>query len=153
MHTPSDNGKTLEPMFKFWQDLMARMPTGGFVPGQMPGPEAFQQGRRVFFDALAAYCDEFMRSPQFLEGMKQTMAQSLAFRKQLNEFITSAMHAVQMPTAEDMGEVLSTLRAIESTLLQRVEEIADRLERLERGPARPARPARPRSAPASKRRR
>lgn len=146
MQNTQDNGKTLDPFTRFMQDMASRMNFGMMPTGQPFGPEAMQQARRAFFDAMAQYCDDFMRSPQFLEGMKQTMAQSLAFRKQMNQFVTTAMHSAQMPTAEDMGEVLSTLRAIEGTLLQRVEEISARLDRLEGGNSR-RKPAAPKTAP------
>ena len=36
----------------------------------------------AFLDAMARYCDEYMRSPQFLAVMKQSMDGALSLRQQ-----------------------------------------------------------------------
>lgn len=132
--SPNASAGPFDPVTKFWQDLWAQatsaMPSA--TPPPAPAPELLAQMRRAFFDAMARFCDDYMRSPQFLDMMKQTMDNALAFRKQLNEFLAGALHASQMPTQDDTGEVLETLHAIESRVLQRVEELSHRIAALER---------------------
>lgn len=133
MNGNNDQTNVIEPLMKFWQDAFARMPAGSFMPGQTPNADTVASMRKAFFDALAKACDEYMRSPQFLDAMKQSMDQSLAFRKQVNQFLSSTLQGMQMTTQEDMSEVLKTLRAIETGLQHRFEEISARVERLEGG--------------------
>jgi hypothetical protein len=120
---------------RFWQDMMSQAAGGpaGFDPAARMSSESLRQMRQVFFEAMSRACDEFMRSPPFLEMMKQTMDQSLAFRKQINEFLTSALQSAQAPTQDDMGEILKTLHTIETGLLRRVEDLSARVASMESG--------------------
>ena len=57
---------------KIWTDTFTRMMQLGFTfsPESAP-PEFLRQIRSGIFQALTQSWDEFLRSPQFLEGMKQ----------------------------------------------------------------------------------
>lgn len=120
-----------EPFLQFWQDAMSRM-TGGATPATAPSNDVLQAMRRTFFDAMARLCDDYLRSPQFLEMMKQSMDHALAFRRQLNQFLTSALQAAQMPTQEDLGEIREALQSIQDGLLQRVEDLSRRVNSLDK---------------------
>ena len=86
---------TADPFRQFWGDFFSRvgMSPSAPSPAQTPTPskEAVQQMQRVFFDALAKYCDDFMRSEQFLQMMKETMDRSLAFKQQVDQFLSQAL--------------------------------------------------------------
>ena len=96
----------LDPFTQFWTDTMSKM-GGSAAAGSpvMPGmggaagsanpfeamqEEAARQMRRGMLDAWAKSCEEYLGSPQFLEVMKQSMDNALAFRKQVNEFLNQA---------------------------------------------------------------
>jgi hypothetical protein len=123
------SGPTGDPFSKFWMDCFAKMASAGFAPPSSStigsSDEAVKQMRRAFFDSWAQYCEEFMRSPAFLEGMKRAMDSSLAFREQLNEFMTRALHEGQFPARSDTDSILVVLRSLEDRVL-------DRLDRLEK---------------------
>lgn len=118
-------GAAADPFTKFWADCVSKMTGAGFAtsPPQV-SDDAMNQMRRAFFDAWAKHCDEFMRSPAFLDGMKKTMDGALAFREQLNEFMTKALHGAQAPARSDTDSIMLVLRSLE-------ERVLDRLDRLE----------------------
>ncbi|MDO8632723.1 MAG: hypothetical protein Q7R41_19755 [Phycisphaerales bacterium] len=123
------SGLTGDPFSKFWMDCLTKMASAGFAPPPSSttesSEEAVKQMRRAFFDSWAQHCEEFMRSPAFLEGMKRAMDSSLAFREQLNEFMTRALHEGQIPARSDTDSILVVLRSLEDRVL-------DRLDRLEK---------------------
>jgi hypothetical protein len=88
--------------------------------------------RQSFFDAWARSCDDFMRSDQFLEMMKRSMDGALAFRKQMNEFLTRALGEGQMPSRQDTDAIMDVLRSFQERVLDQLESLSQRVEALER---------------------
>jgi len=128
----NSSGPVGDPFTKFWMDCMAKMGGAGFAPPATPSSEeAVKQMRRAFLDAWAQHCEEFMRSPTFLEGMKRAMDSSLAFREQLNEFMTRALHEGQFPARSDTDSILVVLRSLEDRVLDRLDRIEKRVNGLE----------------------
>lgn len=133
---------------KFWTDFAARMgpaamagfaqpqaqPTGAMpgMPGMMgANPEMMKQMQRAFFDSLSKYADDFMRSPQFLESLKQTMDNALAIRRQVDGWITNALKTMHMPTQQDALTAVERLHGLEKRIIERLEDVAARVEALE----------------------
>jgi hypothetical protein len=115
----------------FWADLMSKMSTAGIGrAAQSPQDEMFRQMRQAFFDAWGQYCEEFMRSPSFLETMRKSMENALAFRQQVNEYLSKALHEGQAPARSDTDSILLVLRSLEDRVLSRVEELAHRVDEL-----------------------
>jgi len=127
----SGQGPT-DPFTKAWTDLFAKMttPAGQAQSPQQPAwpDETVKQMQRTMFDAMAKQADEYLRSPQFLTMMKQMMDQSIAFKQQIDRFITEAYRGVQAPAQADMQDLAGTLRGIEERLMTRIEELERRLE-------------------------
>ena len=118
-------GAAADPFTKFWTDCVSKMTGAGFAPNPpQVSDDAIKQMRRAFFDAWAHHCDELMRSPAFLDGMKKSMDGALAFREQLNQFMTKALHGAQAPARSDTDSIMLVLRSLE-------ERVLDRLDRLE----------------------
>ena len=96
----SGQGPT-DPFTKAWTDLFAKMttPAGQAQSPQQPAwpDETVKQMQRTMFEAMAKQADEYLRSPQFLTMMKQMMDQSIAFKQQIDRFITEAYRGVQAP--------------------------------------------------------
>ena len=72
-----------------------------------------------------------MRSPEFLQGMKQMLEQGIAFRKMTTEMMTKAHHDLQSASREDVDEVVTILKEIGGELRQDQEFAPDILEDLE----------------------
>lgn len=136
---------------RMWADFASKMASAGFgFKPDAPPPEAARQMRDMALQAMSSYAEEFMRSPQFLEAMKQSMDSAIAFRKQMNDFLTRANHEMQLTAREDVDTMMQAMRHVETRLLDRMEQLADRIDALaeqiddmqEQEPAKPApRPA------------
>jgi len=143
---------------KIWGESLSRMIQTAFTSGpSSPPPELLREIRNGIFQALAKSWDEFMRSPQFLDGMKQWMDQAVSFRKLSNDFMAKVRNEMQAPSREDIDTVMLAVRHMEKRLLDRVDHLAEQLGALNGRLARPgakrptgAAPANPR--PAVKRR-
>lgn len=117
---------------RFWLDLISQAAAGGARSQQPTMPEQMlRQMRQAFFDAWAKQCEEFMRSEAFLEAMKKGMDNALAFKQQVNEFITKTLHDNQIPARSDTDSILLVLRSLEERVLDRIDRLSDRVTRLE----------------------
>jgi len=125
----------------------AMQPAAQQQPSTWPD-ESVKQMQRTFFDAMAKQADEYLRSPQFLGMMKQMMDQSIAFKQQLDRFITEAYRGAQAPAQADLQDLAGTLRGIEDRLMTRIEELERRLDATD-GPRKGA-TDKPRGKPATR---
>jgi hypothetical protein len=108
------------------------------APGSAP-PEMLREMRAGIFETLAESWDEFMRSPQFLAGMRQWTENAITFRKLSNEFMGRMRNEVQAPSCNDLDTVMLTVRHMEKRLLDRLDEISAKLAEFDgdgRGPVR-----------------
>jgi hypothetical protein len=110
---------------RLWRESAARIleAAGTFTPETLP-PEMLRRIRAGLFQALENSWNEFMRSPQFLEGMKQMMDGAVAFRRMSADFLTRMREELQAPGREDIDDVLLALREMEVRLNRRVDELA-----------------------------
>lgn len=116
---------------KIWTDTFLKMLQTGFTisPDTLP-PELARQIRSGILQALAQSWDQFLRSPQFLEGTKQWMDSAIAFRKMTNEFLTRARHEGQGTAREDIDSIMLAVRQMETRVLDRVQDLAAQIEDL-----------------------
>lgn len=110
---------------------MARL--GGAAPKSSGTPEAVKQMRQMFFDAWAQYAEQFMRSEQFLTAMKQAMDNALAFRQQMDQFLTQGVRNMQMPARSDADHIVLLLRSLEDRVMQRLDQLDARVSAMENG--------------------
>lgn len=116
---------------KMWTESMSKLAQTAFTFTPETAPEeTIQEIRRGIFKALAHSWEEFMRSPQFLESMKQWMDQAITFRSLTNDFLSKVRHESQEPTQRDIDSILQALRHLETRVLNRVEEVAEDVESL-----------------------
>lgn len=129
-----DFEKTAEQIAAFqriWSDSITKMMQTAFTmaPNSAP-PEVLRQIRSGLFQALAQSWDEFLRSPQFLDGMKQWMDNAINFRKMSNDFMAKVRNELQGPSREDIDTVMLSVRHMEKRLLDRVEELSTQMAEL-----------------------
>lgn len=128
---------------KIWTGSMSKLMQTAFSFGQGTAPpEVMREIRSGIFQALAKSWEEFLRSPQFLEGTKQWMDQAIAFRKVSNDFMAHVRNEWQSTSREDVDTIMLTIRHFEQRLLDRIEGLSEQVgelrERLAKGPnARP----------------
>ncbi len=131
-HETNEGGATGDPFSRFWLDLMSKMSGTPFAPTTAQvQDDAMKRMRQAFFDAWAKHCDEFLRSDTFLDTLKKSMDSALAFKQELNEFLTKALHEKQMPARSDTDSILLVLRSMEDRVLERIDRISKRVDALE----------------------
>lgn len=119
---------------KIWTESMSKLMQTAFTFGpESAPPEVLRQIRTGMFQALAQSWEEFMRSPQFLEGMKQWMDSAVGFRKMSNDFLAKARNEMQAPSREDIDSVMLSVRHMEKRILDRVEELSAQVRELKQG--------------------
>jgi hypothetical protein len=116
---------------KMWTDSVSKMMQAAFtVTPNSPPPEVLRQIRSGIFQALAGSWDEFMRSPQFLQGMKQWMETAINFRKISNDFMSKVRNEMQAPSRDDVDTLMVNIRHIEKRLLDRIDELSKQVDQL-----------------------
>src|SRR5262245_51850204 len=117
---------------KIWMESMSKIMQSAFAFGNnSPPPDVLKQIRSGMFQALAQSWEEFMRSPQFLDSMKQWMDTAINFRRMSNDFMAKVRNEIQAPSRDDIDTVMLTVRHMEKRLLDRVEDLALRIEQLD----------------------
>ncbi|HEX9786213.1 MAG TPA: hypothetical protein VGA56_26235 [Opitutaceae bacterium] len=109
---------------KMWTDSFSQMAEvwTRASPGKPP-PDVIREMRSGMLKVLADCWEEFMRTPQFMEYMKNSMDGVLALRKLGADMMTRNHHATQSPAREDIDGVLLAIRHMERRLLDRIEEV------------------------------
>jgi hypothetical protein len=132
MSDQSENSSEQTAAFqKIWMESMSKLMQAAFTftPNSAP-PELLREIRNGILQALAESWNEFLRSPQFQDGMKQWMDNAIAFRKMSNDFMAKARKEMQAPSREDMDSVMLSVRHMETRILDRLEELSQELNDL-----------------------
>jgi hypothetical protein len=113
---------------KLWMQSASKMlqATLGVAPNT--DPESLRQMRSGVFQALAQSWEEFMRSPQFLDSMKQGMENAVTFRKMSGEFLAKMRNEMQAPSRDDVDTIMLAIRHLETRLLDRIEAISAQID-------------------------
>jgi hypothetical protein len=122
---------SMNPFLAFWNDFYSKMVAAGLTPGQAPQDMA-ERMRRSFFDAMAKYADEFMRSEAFLTAMKQSFDNALAMQSAMNQYLQKGLATAQMPSRIDQEQLVAMVRGMEDRLFTRLDALASRIEKLEK---------------------
>jgi hypothetical protein len=121
----------VEKMARVWTEMATKMMSTGMSLGpENAPPEVSKQMRGLMFQAMAQQAEQYMRSPQFVEMMKQSMDAAITVKKQLNDFLTQAHHAGQGVARQDVDAVLRSLHHLETRVLDNMEGICDRLDKI-----------------------
>jgi len=109
------------------------MQTAFTITPNSPPPEIMREMRSGIFRALAQSWEEFMRSPQFLEGMKQWMESAINFRKMTNDFMAKVRNELEAPSRDDIDTIMLSVRHMEKRLLDRIEQLSNQVNHLNGG--------------------
>ena len=125
---------------RMWTDFATKMTEAGlaFSP-QVTPPEAFRQLRSTMLRTWAEYCDQFMRTDEFLAMMKQSLDGAIQARRQLNDFLGEVQHHLQGASRQDLDKVMTALESLQRRLTDerdaidaRLDELGERLAGVER---------------------
>jgi hypothetical protein len=117
---------------QLWADFATKMFAAAMAsakPNGSPTPDAAREVRGAMFRAMAESTDQFMRSPTFLDSVKQYLANSVAMRKQWNDALTELHHSVEGVARRDLDAVILSVRQLESRTLDRLDAMDEQLAR------------------------
>jgi hypothetical protein len=107
---------------QIWLESMSKVMQSAFTVGQSgPPPELLKEIRAGIFKALAQSWEEFMRSPQFTESMKQWMDNAIGFRRMTNDFMAKVRNEMQAASKDDIDQIMLSIRHMEKRLLDRID--------------------------------
>jgi uncharacterized protein (DUF2267 family) len=117
---------------KIWLDSISKLMQTAFTFGtESAPPEFLREIRSGIFQAWSKSWEEYMRSPQFLESMKQWMDQAISFRKISNDFMANVRNEFQATSREDIDNIMLAVRHMEKRLLDRVEALSAQVDELQ----------------------
>jgi hypothetical protein len=102
----------------------------GAVSGDFDPQETNQHLRSAVLNSLAQVTDEFLRSPPFLEMMKQSLDASIGMRQQINELLTQLHHSTQGVARADFDSLMRCVREAERRAQGRLELMTVRLDEI-----------------------
>lgn len=134
MNEEHDANQTAEQWTAFqqiWGETFSKLMQLGFTysPESAP-PEFMRQMRSGIFQALGQSWEQFLRSPQFMEGMKQHMDNAITFRKMSDDFFSKIHHQTRSTSGDDIDAVMLAVRHMETRVLDRVEELAGQIDEM-----------------------
>jgi len=119
-------------LMQMWLEFATKMSAAGSaVAPESPPSDAAKQMRGIFLQALGQATEQYMRSPQYLASVKQSMDSSVAFRQQLNDFMAQLRHATGGLARPDIDCLLMAVRRCETRTLDKLDELANQLNNLE----------------------
>lgn len=105
----------------------------------MQGGQTLDQLRNQWFASLSQSLDSFMRTPAFLEVLKQTLKRMVDLKLLQDQMTQSVAQQSGLPLAADVMGVFERVHSAEQTILTRLAMLEDRLEAIEKtlnsGPA------------------
>jgi hypothetical protein len=118
---------------KLWTESFAKLGQAAFTfsPDSVP-PELLRQVRAGMFQALAQSWEEFLRSPQFMEGTKQLMDNAVALRKLSTEFLTKARHELGGVAQEDVDGLVVAVHHLEIKIMSRMDGLTGQIAEMNR---------------------
>ena len=138
METPFDQAQKFTSI---WAEMAAKLASAGmtFDPAatateaaEKSPPDMAKQVRDATFQTMSQYAQQFMRSEQFLEMMKKSMDASIAWQRQMNEFLTKAHHASESVARADVNDLHRSVRHLEQRTLDQMEQLAEKLDQISR---------------------
>jgi hypothetical protein len=128
METPYDG---MQAMSQAWMQMVGRMSSAATACSANCDPqEASQHVRNAALTLLTQFTDQFLRSPPFLQIMKQSLDSSVAMRQQLNDVLTQLHHSTQGVARADVDSLMRCVRESERRTLDRLEVVAGQLEQI-----------------------
>ena len=133
MQNPIGNALEQATLFqKLWMDSATKM-TGvwaQFSPTSPPIDEA-RKLRSGMLKVFGESCEEFMRTPQFMEAMKTSLNAALDLRRMARSGMDQIHDVFETTDKEDLDGVLLAIRHVERRILDRLESVDERVENLD----------------------
>jgi hypothetical protein len=122
----------IQPYIDFWSDYIRRAndATRQFLDG-VNGNSDVKTWQRRWSDAVSKSMDSYMRSPVFLQAMKQNTDSMIKAKRQADDLVTEIARNANIPTASDISGLFERLHSVEEVILSRLARIESRLKSIE----------------------
>lgn len=125
MKTTFENAAEQAAAFqKMWLESSSKMIQAALSTAPSSDPAVMEQMRAGVFQALSKSWEDFMRSPQFLESMKQWMTNLVTMRKLSSGVLARVRNEMQAPSRDDIDTMLLAVRHLETRVLDRLDKMA-----------------------------
>jgi hypothetical protein len=122
----------VQPFVDFWSDYVkqANDATREFLDGidDQTNIKSFQ---RRWFDTVSKSADAYMRSPAFLQSMKQNTDAAIKLKRQADDLAKEMARNANIPTTGDISGLFERLHSVEEVILSRLGRIDERLGSIE----------------------
>ena len=128
---------TVDPardFLEFWRNYFEQtaIQTRILLEG-MQGGKSLEQLNSQWLDSLSQSLEDFMRTPAFLEVLKQSIRRMIDLKLAQDQQMTQSMAGgAGLPQAADVAGVFDRVRSAERTVLTRLSGIEDRLAAIEK---------------------
>jgi hypothetical protein len=121
-----------QPFIEFWSSYVnqATDTTREMVEEFADSANAKTWQRR-WLDAVSKSMDAYMRSPAFLQSMKQNTDLLIKTKRQADDVAAEFARNANIPTAADISGLFERLHSVEEVILHRLGRIEERLEAME----------------------
>ena len=127
---PADAMKTMSELWATWLEQSNHQARAVLDTMQSAGDSQGFQKR--WLDAVASSLDSFMRTPAFLESMQKNLKAMTDLKVMQDQFLQDTARQLGVPHAMDITGLFERLRAVEQTILRRLDDIEARLNAIER---------------------
>jgi hypothetical protein len=122
----------VQPFVDFWSTYInqANDATRALFEG-VNGNTDVKTWQRRWFDTVSKSMDAYMRSPMFLQAMKQNADFVVKAKRQADDLATEFARNANIPTAGDISGLFERLHSVEESVLRRLGRIDERLATIE----------------------
>lgn len=117
---------------RMWTEFAEKMVAASTPNAGNSFPDLTRQLRSTMFKTWSDYWDQAMRSPQFLDGMKQSMNSALEARKLFNDFWGRVQHEFQAASRQDIDQIMLGLQHLERRIVDSSDRLASQIRQLRR---------------------
>jgi hypothetical protein len=128
----ADPASTLAAFWTQWLEQSTRGTQAILEIMQDAGdPERAKARQNRWLETAAASFDSFLRTPPFMELMRQQLKVVTDLKSMQDQMVKGAARHVGMPLADDVFGLFERLHSTENKILERLEAIDERLRAIE----------------------
>ena len=127
----SDSSDPMSAWTRFWMDSAAQAMQAWTPGGSTQSPELVRKCRADLMQTWSDWCEQWLRSPAFLDAQKQLLSGNLAARKQFRAVLRQMQRELQFAGREDIDALEAAIRRSERRVLDQLEETSAQLRALE----------------------
>ena len=83
-------------------------------------------------ESLSQSMDGFMRTPAFLEVLKQSLKRMIDLKLMQDQVVQAVSQQTGLPLAADVAGVSERIQSVEQTILKQLAKLDDRLQAIEK---------------------